>query len=92
MGYHFVPQLKQMVVLESGSGMANILGLLAALMALPFIATSADRATRKLGGSSWKFLHRGAYTIFYLLALHTAYFLYIRYTVSFHRAPPPNAN
>ncbi len=80
-----------MVILESGFGMANILGLLAVLMALPLVATSADWATRKLGGSSWKFLHRGAYTIFYLVALHTAYFLYIHYTVSFHRAPPPNA-
>ncbi len=56
------------------------------------MATTADCATRKLGGSSWKFLHRGAYTIFYLVALHTAYFLYIHYTVSFHRAPPPNAD
>lgn len=91
-GYQFIPQLQQMVRLESGFGMANILGLLAVLMALPLMATSADWATRKLGGSSWKFLHRGAYTIFYLVALHTAYFLYIHYTVSFRRAPPPNAN
>ena len=83
MGYQFVPQLQQIVRLESGFGMANILGLLAVLMALPLMVTSADWATRKLGGSSWKFLHRGAYTIFYLVALHTAYFLYIHYTVSF---------
>ncbi len=55
------------------------------------MARSADWATRKLGGSSWKFLHGGAYTIFYLVALHTAYFLYIHYSVSFHRASPPNA-
>ena len=92
MGYQFVPQLQQMVRLEAGFGMANILGLLAVLMVLPLMATSADWATRKLGGSSWKFLHRGAYTIFYLVALHTAYFLYIHYTASFHREPPPNAN
>ncbi len=83
MGYQFVSELQQMVRLESGFGMANILGLLAVLMALPLMATSADWATRKLGGSSWKFLLRGAYTIFYLVALHTAYFLYIHYTVSF---------
>ncbi len=92
MEYQFVPQLQQMVRLESGFGMANLLGLLAVLMALPLMATSAGWATRKLGGASWNFLHRGASTIFYLVALHAAYFLYIHYTVSFHRAPPPNTN
>lgn len=92
MGYQFVPQLGRMVRLESGFGMANILGLLAVLLALPLMATSADWATRKLGGSAWKFLHYGAYTIFYLVALHTAFFLYIHYTDSFHRTTPEDAN
>ena len=92
MGYQFVPQLGRMVRLESGFGMANLLGLLAVLLALPLMATSADWATRKLGGASWKFLHYLAYTIFYLVVLHTAYFLYIHYTASFHREPPANAN
>ena len=41
--------------------------------------------------SAWKFLHYGTYIIFYAVALHTAYFLYIHYTVSFHRTvPEPN--
>ncbi|MFQ6029696.1 MAG: ferric reductase-like transmembrane domain-containing protein, partial [Dehalococcoidia bacterium] len=92
MGYQFVPQLGRMVRLESGFGMANLLGLLAVLLALPLMATSADWAMRALGGASWKFLHYGAYTIFYLVVMHTAYFLYIHYTASFHRAPPEDPN
>ena len=92
MGYQFVPQLDRMVRLESGFGMANLLGLLAVLLALPLMATSADWAIRSLGGAAWKFLHYGAYTVFYLVVLHTAYFLYIHYTESFHRAPPSDPN
>jgi len=61
------------------------------LLAIPLMVTSADWATRALGASSWKFLHYGAYTIFFAVALHTAYFLYIHYTMSFHRTvPDPN--
>ncbi len=92
MGYDFVPELGRMVKLEPGFGMANLLGLLAILITLPLMATSADWAVRALGESAWKFLHYGAYTIFYLVVLHTAYFLYIHYTLHFHRVPPPNAN
>jgi sulfoxide reductase heme-binding subunit YedZ len=92
MGYQFIPQLGRTVRLESGFGMANILGLLAVLLTLPLMATSADWAMRGLGGASWKFLHYGAYTIFYLVVLHTAFFLYIHYTDSFHRTTPDEAN
>ena len=91
MGYQFVPELDRMIRLESGFGMANILGLLAVIIALPLMATSADWATRALGAGAWKFLHYAAYSIFYMVALHTAYFLYIHYTTSFHRTvPEPN--
>ena len=92
MGYEFVPALNRMVRLESGFGVANLLGLLALVLALPLMATSADWAVRALGGSAWKFLHYGVYTIFYLVVMHTAYFMYIHFTASFHRTPPPNAN
>ncbi len=92
MGYEPIAELDRMVRLESGFGMANLIGLLAVLLTLPLMATSADWAVRALGGSAWKFLHYTAYTIFYLVVLHTAYFMYIHYTASFHRQPPPNAN
>jgi sulfoxide reductase heme-binding subunit YedZ len=91
MGYQYIPAIDQTVRMESGFGMANILGLMAVLIALPLMATSTDWAVRMLGASAWKFLHYGAYTIFYAVALHTAYFLYIHYTMSFHRTvPDPN--
>lgn len=60
MGYQFVPQLGRMVRLESGFGMANLLGLLAVLISLPLMITSADWAMRGLGAASWKFIHYGA--------------------------------
>ncbi|MCH7713226.1 MAG: ferric reductase-like transmembrane domain-containing protein [Chloroflexi bacterium] len=91
MGYQYIPAIDRVVRLESGFGMANILGLLAVLIALPLMATSADWATRALGAGSWKFLHYAAYSIFYMVVLHTAYFLYIHFTTSYHRTvPEPN--
>ena len=91
MGYLYIPAIDQTVRMESGFGMANILGLMAVLIALPLMATSTDWAMRALGASAWKFLHYGSYTIFYAVVLHTAYFMYIHYTMSFHRTvPDPN--
>ena len=91
MGYMYIPAIDQVVRMESGFGMANLLGLLAVLIALPLMATSSDWMTRALGANAWKFLHYGVYTIFYAVALHPAYFLYIHYTISFHRTvPDPN--
>lgn len=91
MGYQYIPAIDRVVRLESGFGMANILGPLAVLIALPLMATSADWATGALGAGSWKFLHYAAYSIFYMVALHTAYFLYIHFTTSYHRTvPEPN--
>lgn len=56
------------------------------------VETSTDWAMRSLGGGAWKFLHYSSYIIFYMVVLHTAYFLYIHFTMSFHRPPPPDAN
>ena len=89
MGYEFLPQADRMVRFESGFGLANLMGLAAVLMTLPLMTTSADTAVRFLGGTAWKFVHYGAYTIFALVVLHTAYFLYIHFTQSFHRPIPP---
>ena len=91
MGYQYIPAIDRVVRLESGFGMANILGFLDVMIALPLMATSADWATRALGAGSWKFLHYAAYSIFYMVVLHTAYFLYIHFTTSYHRTvPEPN--
>lgn len=88
-GYEFIPELGRLARWEPGFGLANTIGMVALLWALVLLATSTERALTSLGGSSWKWLHHTAHTIFYLSAIHAAYFLFIHYTVSFHKAPPP---
>lgn len=53
------------------------------------MATSSDRALRLLGPSAWRWLHNAAYVVFYFVLIHTAYFLFIHFTLSFHKQPPP---
>ena len=92
LGYEFVPQLGRVARIEPGFGIANLTGLVALAWALVLTATSSDWAMRRLGAAAWKWLHYGAYTVFYLVALHAAYFLFMHYTVSFHRPVPPDTN
>lgn len=92
LGYQFIPEVGRFLRLESGFGLANLVGLTAVVLTVPLMVTSADWAVRALGGSAWKFLHYGAYSIFWLVVLHTAYFLFIHYTPHFHRRPPPDPN
>lgn len=90
LGYEFVPQLGREVRLEPGFGLANLVGLVALAWMLVLLATSSDRALRFLGPVAWKWVHHGAYVVFYLTVLHAVYFLFIHYTPSFHRAPVPD--
>lgn len=92
LGYEFVPELGRLARLEPGFGLANAIGLVALIWALLLTATSSDWALKRLGGGGWKWLHSGAYVIFYLVALHTFYFLFVHYSLSFHRPVPPNPN
>lgn len=89
-GYEFIPQLGRVARIEPGFGLANLTGLVATAWALLLTATSSDWAIKKLGPSAWKWLHYGSYSIFYLVALHTFYFLFQHYTLSFHRDVPPS--
>lgn len=89
LGYEFVPELGRVARLEPGFGLANVVGVVALIWALMLAATSSDRAVRFLGPAGWKWLHHGAYVVFYLAVLHTAYFLFMHFTLSFHRVPPP---
>ncbi|MFP5298827.1 MAG: ferric reductase-like transmembrane domain-containing protein [Actinomycetota bacterium] len=90
-GYEFIPELGRTARLEPGFGLANLVGLVAVVWALVLGITSSNRAVRFLGSPAWKWLHNGAYVLFYLAVLHTAYFLFMHYTLSFHReVPPPN--
>ena len=92
LGYDFVPQLGRMARLEPGFGLSNLVGLVAMLMTLILMASSTDWAMRRLGARAWKLLQQSSYTVFYLVALHTSYFLFLHYTQSFHRQVPDDPN
>ena len=90
LGYELVPQLGREARMEPGFGLANLIGLVALVWLLILLATSSDRALRLLGPAGWKWLHHGSYVVFYLVLLHSVYFLFIHYTFSFHRPPAPD--
>lgn len=85
LGYQYIPQLETYLRVESGFGLANLMGFVAFVFALVLAATSSDKAVSWLGVSSWKWLHMLSYVIFYLGALHVVYFAFIHYTPSLQR-------
>lgn len=92
LGYEFIPELGRLVRLEPGFGLSNVIGMVAIVLTLALVATSSTKAVNFLGASAWKWLQYGSYTVFYLVVIHTIYFLFIHYTVSFHRPVPAEAN
>ncbi|QLH06229.1 ferric reductase-like transmembrane domain-containing protein [Nitrosopumilus ureiphilus] len=91
LGYEFVPQLDRIARMEPGFGLANVIGFVAILWIAILALTSSDKAMKWLGASSWKWLHTGSNIVFYLVAIHTAYFLFMHYTESFHKSVPPQS-
>ena len=79
LGYEYVAQLNQVVLLQPGFGLANLLGLVALVFTILLLATSSDKALRYFGGSSWKHLQNFAYLIFYLGSLHAIYFVFFHF-------------
>lgn len=90
LGYEFIPQLGREARLEPGFGLANLVGATALVLALILAATSSDRMLRRLGRESWAWIHRLSHTILFLSLLHGGYYLFLHFTVSFHKAPPPD--
>ena len=88
-GFEFVPQLGRVARMEPGFGLSNVVGAVALVWGLALAATSSDWALRRLGPSAWKWLHNGAYVVFWTVVLHVGYFLFLHYTASFHKQPPP---
>lgn len=88
-GFEFVPQLGRLARMEPGFGLSNVVGAVALVWALALAATSSDWALRRLGPSAWKWLHNGSYIVFWTVVLHVGYFLFLHYTPSFHKQPPP---
>ena len=85
------PSVRKNCPLEPGFGLANTMGFVAFLWISILALTSSDRAMRWLGASSWKWMHTGSNIVFYLVAIHTSYFLFIHYTESFHKSVPPQS-
>jgi len=92
LGYEFIPELGRLARIEPGFGLSNVIGMVAILLTLALVATSSSWAVNYLGASAWKWLQYGSYTVYYLVILHTLYFLFIHYTASFHRPVPDNPN
>ena len=90
-GYEFIPQLGRMARMEPGFGLANTLGFVAFLWITILAFTSSNRAMKWLGASSWRWIHTGSHIVFYLVAIHTSYFLFMHYTESFHHTVPPQS-
>lgn len=76
--------------LDQGFALGNLVGIVALAYGVVQVATSNDVSIRILGGSGWKWVQQGAYVLYALMVLHTAYFLFFHF-ISFHRpVPPPN--
>ena len=88
-GFEYVPQLGRLARMEPGFGLSNVVGAVAFIWGLALAATSSEWALRRLGPSAWKWLHNGAYVVFWTVVLHVGYFLFLHYTLSFHDQPPP---
>lgn len=89
-GYEFHPGLGQYVMLQHGFALANAIGILALFYAAILGLTSNNWSQKILGGSVWKFLQQGAYVLWSLVLVHTAYFLYVHFQDFHRRVPEPN--
>ena len=89
-GFEFHPQLQRYVMVQQGFAFANVVGIAALLYGFVLAGTSNDFSQRKLGASVWKYIQQGAYVLWWLVVLHTAYFLFFHF-LDFHRqTPEPN--
>lgn len=89
-GFEFHPQLKKYVMVRHGFALGNALGLLALVYGVVLALTSNNVSQRVLGISVWKFIQQGAYVLWWLVVVHTSYFLFIHF-LDYHRSTPdPN--
>jgi len=78
------------VMVQQGFGIANLIGVIALLYGLVLAVSSSNWSQKLLGASAWKFVQQGAYVLWMLLVVHTAYFLYFHF-LDYHRnTPEPN--
>ncbi|MFV2034854.1 MAG: ferric reductase-like transmembrane domain-containing protein, partial [Halocynthiibacter sp.] len=89
-GFEFHPQLQRYVMFQQGFGLANILGIFALVYAAVLALTSNDLSQRVLGASVWKYVQQGTYILWWLIILHTGYFLFMHFLDFDRRVPDPN--
>ena len=87
LGLEFHPRLQRYVMVQHGFALANVVGILAFIYGTVLAGTSNDASMRTLGPTIWKFVQRGTYVFWWLVVMHTGYFLFIHF-LSFHREIP----
>jgi sulfoxide reductase heme-binding subunit YedZ len=89
-GYIIHPGTKEYVMLLHGFGLANAIGVIALGYGIVLSTTSNNISQKILSGQIWKFVQRGVYVFWWLVVIHTGYFLYLHF-LDFHRpVPEPN--
>ncbi len=89
-GFEFHPQLQRYVMFQQGFGLANILGIFALGYAAVLALTSNNFSQRFLGASVWKYVQQGTYVLWWLIVLHTGYFLFMHFQDFDRPVPEPN--
>lgn len=89
-GFEFHPQLNKYVMVRHGFALGNALGFLALVYGAVLALTSNNVSQRVLGISVWKFIQQGAYVLWWLVVVHTSYFLFIHFLDYHRRTPDPN--
>ncbi len=85
LGYEELPiqeGVTEWVLTQPGFGFSNLVGLTALIFAVLLLATSSDWALSQLGGKAWRQLHRASNIVFWLVALHSGYFLFLHYELN----------
>lgn len=84
-GYQYFTEVDTYLRVESGFGVANLAGAIALFFAFVLAATSFQRVIDKIGIRSWKWLHLFVYVIFFLSAVHVAYYAFMHFDPSLNR-------
>ena len=85
-GLEVHPNTGNYVMVQHGFSLANIVGTVGLVYCLVLGMASNDFSQRLLGGAIWKYVQQGAYVLWMLIVVHTAYFLFIHF-LHFHTEP-----
>ena len=89
-GYQLHPATGDYVMLQHGFGLANVIGIIALVYGMVLALVSNNWSQRLLSGPVWKFLQQGAYILWMLTIIHTAYFLNLHFQDYHRNVPEPN--